>query len=84
MNVCDVLKDMIMSLSPNCISGEAISSSTDLIKDLGFDSIIIVQLIINVETEFGFEFDDEMLGFEGIVNFGKLVEYVEKKCCEEG
>lgn len=79
MNVRDTLKNMIISLSTNYITADAINNSTDLIRDLSFNSISIVQLVVNIENEFGFDFDDEMLGFEEIVIFQNLVEYIIKK-----
>lgn len=82
MNIEMILKEMVVSLSPQEITVESVSDSVDLIKDFGFNSITLIQLVVNVESEFEFEFDDAMLGFESLVNFSKLVEYVKEKVLE--
>lgn len=82
MNIEMILKEMVVSLSPQEITVESVSDSVDLIKDFGFNSITLIQLVVNIEGEFDFEFDDAMLGFESLVNFAKLVEYVKEKVSE--
>ncbi len=79
MSIEMALREMVSSLSPLEVDVNSISSSTDLIQDLGYNSIALVQLVIKIEAEFNFEFDDAMLGFEVIVVFSKLVDYVEEK-----
>lgn len=51
---------------------------TDLITDLGYDSVAIIQLIVNIEIEFGFEFGDNDIVTDNLVKYGKLKEYVLK------
>ena len=36
----------------------------------------------DIEKEFNIEFDDAMLGFESLVNFNNLIEYVKEKVSE--
>lgn len=79
MDATEEMKSLILSFCPE---GSELDCNTDLITDLGFDSITLVQLIVCVEDEFGIEFDDEMLGLEGIVHFDKFSEYVNKKINE--
>ena len=82
MKINEKLKGIILSFCPEDTDCVDINDSTDLIVDLGFDSITLVQLIMYLEHQFGIEFDDEMLGLEGIVHFNKLAEYVDKKINE--
>ena len=82
MNIEMTLKEMVVSLSPQDITVESVSDSVDLIKDFGFSSITLVQLVVNIEKEFNIEFDDAMLGFESLINFNNLIEYVKKKVSE--
>ena len=79
MNIEMTLKEMVVSLSPQDITVESVSDSVDLI---GFSSITLVQLVVNIEKEFNIEFDDAMLGFESLINFNNLIEYVKKKVSE--
>ncbi len=82
MNIEMVLKEMIRSLSPQQITVDSIFETADLIKDLGFNSINLIQLVINIENEFNIEFDDAMLGFESLIIFNNLVKYVKEKIAE--
>jgi len=49
----------------------------DNLLQLGMDSINIIKVIINIESEFGFEFTDEDLNMENFRNIRNLVEYVQ-------
>lgn len=54
------------------------SVMTDL-SVIGIDSITFVQIIVALENEFDFEFDEEMLFIEKFPTIKSLVEYVELK-----
>ena len=82
MNIEMTLKEMVVSLSPQDITVESVSDSVDLIKDFGFSSITLVQLVVDIEKEFNIEFDDAMLGVESLGNFNNLIEYVKEKVSE--
>ena len=79
MSVEKVLKEMIVELSKREIDVSCITESTDLISDLDFDSINVVQLIVNIERMFDIEFDDNVLAFDAIINFKTLAECVERQ-----
>lgn len=55
-----------------------IGSETNVLRDLGFDSITVIQLIVNIEEEFNIEFD-ESVQYEDIETFDKLKRYIEIK-----
>lgn len=55
-----------------------IDEKTDLIYDLGFDSIMIIKLIVDIEDEFQIEIDDDMLEFENITKYKYLQESIIK------
>lgn len=56
-----------------------ITSDIDLIDDVGFDSITIIQLIVSIETEFNIELEDYELMMQNIRKLNYLVELLEKK-----
>lgn len=68
-------RELLYALIKNNLSviyeNEKISSETDLIKDLGFDSITIIQLILDIEETFDIEINDE-IEYEELVLVGKL------------
>ena len=51
----------------------------DSILEESIDSITFVKIIVALEEEFGFEFEDEMLSFSKIASVEDLVNYVESR-----
>ncbi len=49
--------------------------NTDIAKDLGADSLDVVELLMSIEDEFSVEIPDEEI--ENIKTIGELVEYIE-------
>lgn len=49
---------------------------SNLITDLGLNSFSLVQLIVDIEDEFGICFDDEKLDLEKFASFTQLVNVV--------
>ncbi len=48
---------------------------TDIARDLGADSLDVVELLTNIEDEFGIEIPDEEI--ENIKTIGDLCEYIQ-------
>lgn len=65
------------------IEDENVKEDTDLIEELGFDSLSIIRFITDVEREFNIEFDFEELISEVIGKYGTLLEVIEKKLNKE-
>lgn len=59
-----------------------LSDETDILNDLGFSSISIMQLIVEIEDKFGIEFD-EMLQYEEIDTLEKMSNYVTEKVSDK-
>lgn len=51
----------------------------DLIKELEFDSVDVIHLVIALEDEFDFELEDDDLGLNTLGSFNKLLQLVEEK-----
>lgn len=77
------LIDILQRLTPVIFEDVDVVDQTDILEDLGFDSINIMQLVVEVEEHFGIEFDDT-LEYDEIANVGKLIKYVEKKLNSNG
>ena len=58
------------------IDPETITPDTNLIDDLGADSLDVVELIMSVEDEFGIAIPDESAA--SLVTVAKIVDYIEK------
>ena len=52
---------------------------TILTDDLGYDSIQIIELIVELESEFKIEIDDDDLEIENLIIYGKLHKMIERK-----
>lgn len=77
IDVYEELKKIIIQIS-GILSNVDINEETNLINDLGFESIMIMELIIKIEETFLFEFSDEEMDIEKIMIVGNLVEIIEK------
>ncbi|MEA5011310.1 MAG: acyl carrier protein [Angelakisella sp.] len=56
---------------------EEITMSTDIVDDLGADSLDIVDLVMSMEDEFDIEIPDEAL--EGVRTVEDMVKYLEER-----
>ena len=59
------------------IDKNRISLNSDLVRDLGADSLDVVEIVIELEKEFGIEFTDNELN--NLKKVGDLVTVVEKR-----
>ncbi len=56
-----------------------ISIDTDFVS-IGIDSITFIKIVVALESEFDFEFDDEMLLITKFSTLKSMIDYVESKC----
>lgn len=49
----------------------------DNLSDFGIDSIKIIELVVEIEETFDFEFDDEYLTYETLKNIDNITRYIE-------
>lgn len=59
-----------------CVDPETVTLDSELVKDLGADSLDLVQLLITMEKEFGVVFDDEEI--QNIKTVEDVVKFIEK------
>lgn len=64
------LKELVMRLAKCIDSIESINGETNLIDELGYDSLSLVELILDIENEFDFEF-----GYENIEDLDVFNKY---------
>lgn len=77
------LKKVIKENTYVSINDEDFKDDTDLIVDLGFDSLSIVKLIADIEKHFKIEFELNELISEVIANYGNLRKCVSSKINKE-
>ena len=59
------------------VNADQVVGEAKLIEDLGADSLDAVELIMNLEEEFGFEIPDEAA--EGLVKVSDVIAYIEER-----
>lgn len=57
---------------------DSIEVTTNIADDLSADSLDVVEILMNIEDEFGIEIPDEAI--EEIKTVGDLVSYIENNC----
>lgn len=73
-----VLKDIINKCSDGVIVDDKLSDF-NLSEDLGFDSIRLIELVVEIETKFNIEIDDEFFELDNLSSYTKLVNYINDK-----
>lgn len=71
------LKEMIITTCNDTVMLEDICDTTNIMTDLGIDSLVMMQLIVDVEVKFGFRFIDEELALVNLVIYKKLLDKIE-------
>ena len=80
MNVQQRLYNLVLKLSEN--DNAVITEKTNLIDDLSFDSVLMVSMIVEIESEFGITLDDDDLELDILSNVGQLIKLINKKVSE--
>lgn len=71
------LVDLICNMSTNFVEPSEVNEDTDLIDDLGFDSIGLVELSVELESKFGVCIDDDELDIDNLRKISFLNSKVE-------
>ena len=69
----------IINFCGDSVDIDQINEETDLVRDFAFNSISIIQLIVQIENEFDIEIDDEYLLQEKLSPYKSLVEILKNK-----
>ncbi len=72
------LKNIIV-LCGDDINIDKISNETDLVRDFNFNSINIIQLVVEIENNFNIEIDDDNLILEKLSPYRELVKILLEK-----
>ena len=76
MNTKEVILNIIKDLSPN--QNTEISPGMNLIDDLGFDSINMLQLILELEEKFDISISDDDLDIDNFNSVKSITALIEK------
>lgn len=65
-----------MNLMDFSMEKKSVNSGYDLMDDLGMDSLMMVQLIVEIENNFDIEFDLEVLDINVLRKYEQLKNYI--------
>ena len=77
------MEEKIFNAIKEKVKDKGIEVSYDTVIEGILDSITFVELVVELETDFDFEFEDEMLSTSKFETVAKLVEYVKKQSEEQ-
>lgn len=77
MSIKERLYKLILDLSEK--DDAIITDKTNLIDDLSFDSVLMVSMIVEIESEFGIVLDDDDLELDILSNVAQLEKMINKK-----
>lgn len=75
------IKERVFDVAVNLFGEEAKEQfeEKDLVNALGMSSIDVLEFLLAIETEFDFEFDDEVLDETTLKDIDVLIDYIESK-----
>ena len=75
------ISQIVLTIIKESIENEIIDQIVleDDLSSIGVNSITFIKIVVDLETEFDFEFDDEMLSYKSFPTINSLVEYVDSK-----
>lgn len=71
--ICEVIR---IDQKKDVVSELAVEPECDLLDDFGLDSLLMVQLIVEIETEFELEFDLADLNMNVLRKYHNLRDYI--------
>ncbi|WP_127508282.1 acyl carrier protein [Paenibacillus humicus] len=77
------LRKLISNHANIALSMEEISIHSSLTDDFGYDSIKMIELIIDTELEFNIQIDDEDLDFDIVKRYEAFLDLVLSKTSDE-
>lgn len=77
MDKKSIEEKVIKIIEANCqFNKEKVDLVSDLRDNYGIDSILIVNILVEIECEFDITIDSSLLSYEGFSTVGKIVDYV--------
>lgn len=73
------LKRIIIKNSKKQVSEDEINDRTNLINDFGYDSVQMIDFIVDVESEYNIRIDDEDLDLGVLTQYNTLKDFINRK-----
>jgi acyl carrier protein len=78
-NVDTRLKNIIINNSKKVIDLSEICTNTNIVDAFGFDSMLLIQMIVDIESEFGIIIEDEDMEMDKLSSYGFLYNLINNK-----
>lgn len=78
MNLTDIEIE-ILKIVENKLNNKIKVKTNDLLLDVGIDSVNIIEMVIEIETKFDFEFEESMLSYNTLRSIDSISKYVYKR-----
>lgn len=74
-DIFNSLKDILWQIRPS-IDQSQVSEDSQLVRDLGLDSLTVMLLSLAIENKYGFRFE----GAPQFKSVGEVIDHIEKVC----
>ena len=75
-----ILNKILIEKSKGISENYEFNNGTNLIKDLNFDSLQMIELMVEIENQFNIEIEEEELIMDNFVDYGQLCNFLLQKC----
>ena len=79
MEVTEIIKELLAEVMGDAAAAGSWNDDTDIINDIGIDSLQIVRFMMALEDILGISLDYEDLSFDDFSSISRLAEYIEKQ-----
>jgi acyl carrier protein len=81
--IVEQMRDILEPWIPDVDLADSISEETNLIADLGMDSVGVLQVILGIEKEFGVSIKNHEIDSQLLSMLGNLVSMIQEKLDED-
>lgn len=84
LNVKEKIKELLGEITGNPELTETLDGSTDIVNDIGLDSIQMINFVLMIEDEFQIQLDFENFDFSNLNSIDILTEFLtgQTRCSE--
>ena len=75
----EIIKETLIEVMDNVSESESWNEDTDIINDIGIDSLQIVRFMMAIEDKLGISIDYEELSFDDFSSIRALATFLEKQ-----
>lgn len=79
MNIEQKIKTILVEVTEGQFDKEKINNKTNIIDEIGLDSLQMINFILMLEDEFNLEIDFDEIEYEMFLKFSSLAEFVDEK-----